>query len=502
MVEADHRVVTTADSEDNENLIELVWRERLPLGLNLLLNDESGQVKVVDLPRGSQARKVCEGRGLDPDLFKSATIVAVNGCRFFEPEEVYEALRDPIRPKTVLFELAEAADAARVQEFVADAMSEKERKMKESAGTPMKKSSSEGNTAAAQRTFKTRTLELTEPGDLGIEFGESADNFGLIICGFARKEDGSLYTAEESGKVQINDLLTHINGKLVLGENGAGREKAFKILQDEGATRPLSLTFSDPYLLPQTLEMSLTDNSSRLGGPAELRFEEVRSGEEKKKVKRIVLTGFKDADGAAESGGIFIGDFLVFVNGKSVGAGSRWLDEGDPPSLEEVYTLLRNPAEYPMGLTFARPAKGGDLNKSWSNLRGTKKSVQQFEDTEAETVAIATDRLELLGCVFDVAEGTAADVIVTDFYAVPGFFQSSLAPLTGTGGKQIRLAVESINGQFVPSYASTDMVSNAMKRSWNKERRVEIVFSDDELKAWVHAMVNPPSPSAPSEAQE
>ena len=486
-------MVTTADSEDKENTIELVWRERLPLGLNLLLNDESGQVKVVDLPRGSQARKVCEGRGLDPDIFKSATIVAVNGCRFFEPEEVYDALRDPIRPKTVLFELAEAADAARVQEFVADAMGEKERKMKESVGTPMKHNSSVDNEAAAQRTFKTRTLELTEPGDLGIEFGESTDNFGLTICGFAKKKDGSIYPAEESGKVHVNDLLTHINGKLVLGDNGVGREKAFEILQAEGAARPLSLSFTDPYLINQVFEMTVTDNTSRLGGPAELCFEEVRSGEENNTIKRIMLTGYKDADGAAESGGIFIGDFLVFVNGKSVGAGSRWLDEGDPPSLEEVYKLLRDPAEYPMGLTFARPTKEGDLNKSWSNMRGAK--THQFEDTEAETVAIATDRLDLLGCVFDVAEGTAADVIVTDFYAVPGFFQSSLIPLTGPGGKHmIRLAVESINGQFVPSYASTDMVANALKRSWNSEKRVEVLFCDDELKAWLHAMVTPSAP--------
>lgn len=33
--------------------IELVWRERLPLGMNLLMNDDSGFLKVVDFPRGS-----------------------------------------------------------------------------------------------------------------------------------------------------------------------------------------------------------------------------------------------------------------------------------------------------------------------------------------------------------------------------------------------------------------------------------------------------------------
>lgn len=496
LVEADHRVVTTADSEDNENTIELVWRERLPLGLNLLLNDESGQVKVVDLPRGSQARKVCEGRTLDPDIFKGATIVAVNGCRFFEPEEVYDALRDPIRPKTVLFELAEAADAARVKEFVADAMDEKDRKMREAAGggSPIKTASSEDSVTAVQRKFKTRTFELTEAGDLGIEFGESTDNFGLTVCGFAKKDDRSLHAAEESGSIHVNDLLTHINGKLVVGVNGAGREKAFELLQAEGSQRPLSLGFSDPYLRTQIFEAPPKDITANLGGPAELCFEETRTGNEHNKTKRIVLTDYKDTDGVAESLGIFIGDYLVFVNGKSVGAGSRWLAEGEPPSLEEVYALLRDPAAYPMGLTFARPKKGGDLSKSWSNFNN-KKEAHQFEDDEAETVAVAIERLELLGCVFDVAEGSAADVIVTDFYAVPGFFQSTLMPVTGpAGNRMIRLAVESINGEFVPSYASKDMVSNAMKRSWSKERRVEVLFCDDELKAWVHGMVTPPPP--------
>jgi len=164
--------------------------------------------------------------------------------------------------------------------------------------------------------------------------------------------------------------------------------------------------------------------------------------------------------------------------------------------------LLRDPGQYPMGLVFARPRRGGDMNRSWSNS-SRKAEAMQFEDEEAETTAVSIERLELLGCVFDVAEGTAADVIVTDFYAVPGFFQTTMMPLTGPSGHRMKkLAVESIDGQFVPSYASKDMVLNAMKRSWSKEKKVEVLFCDDELKTWLHEMASLPSDASTAEATE
>ena len=43
-------------SQERSKVVELVWRDRLPLGMNLLMNDSSGKLKVVDFPRGSQAR--------------------------------------------------------------------------------------------------------------------------------------------------------------------------------------------------------------------------------------------------------------------------------------------------------------------------------------------------------------------------------------------------------------------------------------------------------------
>ena len=80
---------------EDEEMVELVWRERVPLGLNLLTNDSSGYLKVIDFPRGTQARKVAQSKQLDPDLFKGATIERVNG-RKYGPEnqvELFSALK-------------------------------------------------------------------------------------------------------------------------------------------------------------------------------------------------------------------------------------------------------------------------------------------------------------------------------------------------------------------------------------------------------------------------
>ena len=80
----------------------------MPLGINLLLNDKSGMIKVVDFPRGSQARKVAVDRELDPDSFKGAVLAAVNGSNFDGKDRLslMQALRDPSRPKTIKFLLA------------------------------------------------------------------------------------------------------------------------------------------------------------------------------------------------------------------------------------------------------------------------------------------------------------------------------------------------------------------------------------------------------------
>jgi hypothetical protein len=52
-VEADDDDIMEVPTAVDRTKIELVWRERLPLGMSLLMNDESGLLKVVEFPRGS-----------------------------------------------------------------------------------------------------------------------------------------------------------------------------------------------------------------------------------------------------------------------------------------------------------------------------------------------------------------------------------------------------------------------------------------------------------------
>ena len=82
----EHHVIKADIAQADE--VELVWRERVPLGLNILTNHESGHLKVIDLPRGTQARQVAQQAQLDPDIFKGSTIVSVNGRRYGPESQV------------------------------------------------------------------------------------------------------------------------------------------------------------------------------------------------------------------------------------------------------------------------------------------------------------------------------------------------------------------------------------------------------------------------------
>lgn len=455
-MEADDRVITATQPDEDEGLVELVWKENLPLGMNLLLNDESGRLKVVDFPRGSQARSVCTDKGIDPVVFDGATIVAVNGTRHDMQDDLFEALKNPGRPKAILFELANPEDAARVKDFVEGSLPKKEKK----------KSKSKKSEAKEERSFEMREVVFDEDGDLGLEFGPSSDDFGLIVKGFVSGDGETVLAAERSGKIKRGDILTHVNGNLVLGEEGGGRTKAFQILQQEGSVRPLKLTFTENYLFHKIFSKS-EDGVADLGGPEELILFE--------KEKRIILRDFENVAGTAESNDILIGDHLVFINGSPVGAGCKLVNNSEAPELNEIYRTLRDKSHYPIALTFARPKQA--VGSRWT-LSGQK----DFSIESAETQCVTAERFEQIGCVFE--SQSSSEIILTDLFAVPGSYQLAMKPYTDNNGR-LELSIESINGQFVPTYASKDIVLNAMKRSWASDGRVEVLFCDDKRKEWM-----------------
>ena len=440
-----------------DTIVELVWRERLPLGMNLLMNDDSGILKVVDFPRGSQARSVCEKRKFDPDAFKGASVVAVNGTEYLENEELFEALKDPGRPKTVGFRLAESEEAERLRRFL------------------------EGDTPPVpekhERQFQLRKVLFDELGELGVAFGAALDNSCLVVTSFVQI-DGVVFAAERSGKVKIGDILTHVNDVPVLGMDGDGCAKAISALESAGETRPLSLTFSEPYLYQaEVLTPESDPGVDRQGGPSELVLIETQNSGK----RRITVQGFVDVSGRAESNNIFIGDHLVFINGLPVGAACRWLGVPNPPSMKEVMGMLRDPLHYPIGLTFARPVKQA----------GSRWRSGEFSDSEAETVCVTADSPERLGCQF--GSENPYSVVVTDFLAVPGVYQRAMSSCKDANGL-IHSSIESINGQFVPSYATVNLVRNALDRSWKENNTTVIKLCDDDRKNWLHSQLQQEAP--------
>lgn len=466
-MEVDSSVVTAAESSEDETLAELVWRQNLPLGMNLLLNDDSGLLKVVDFPRGSQARLVCTERNFEPAAFEGSTIVAVNGSHYDTRDELYSALKDPSRPKAIMFRLAESEDAERVKQFV---------ELSSPKGKRRAVSSSHASDEGRQKNFQLRTARFTDDGELGIQFASTIDDFGLVVNGFIPGEDGIVLAAERMSEVNQGDLLTHINDQLVLGANGLGMDRALSLLESVGQDRPLTLKFTEPYITRETFAKAV-DGLSEIGGPEEFTLTEKDLGDGS---KRVCVENFEEVPGAAESSGVLIGDHLVFINGTPVGAGCRFTGDPSSPELREVYDMLRDPASYPIGLTFARPTQG-------AKSRWSKESTQQFDVESAETTSVAAESFGELGCIFENKNGTS-DIVLTDLFAVPGPCQCQMARYLDPRGR-VHLSFDSINGQIVPSYAGVEMVKNALRRSWKDTGRMEIVFCDDERRKWVQSLM-------------
>eukprot|EP00986_Skeletonema_menzelii_P005010 scaffold1749_cov148-Skeletonema_menzelii.AAC.18 len=444
--------VTKADSIVDDE-VELVWRERLPLGLNILTNDESGWLKVIDLPRGTQARKVAQDKKLDPNLFKGAMIVSVNGKRYGPDNQVdlFAALKDPARPKSILFKIASEDDAKRLTK-VAERLNSNAADNNEQL-------------PSATETSLFTTVQIVNQGEIGIKFRSSPDNFALAISGFVG-DSCWRHNENEMSSISENDLLCRVNGISVLGEKGEGRRKGLSLLEKVGNDRPLTLSFAKPYI--HTIVFEREENyGSIVGGPSELLFSDVKPSSSDNKV---MLGGFALAEGVAESNNVFIGDNLVFINGIPVGAGCRLLKGSDPsPKLFEVIDLMKQHS--PLALTFARAQK-----KPSSTVKSYLTSSPLSLDVEsAQTFSIAASDYSQLGLTFTTGyNGT--DVVVKNISGVEGPFQRRVkeAALQLVGCK-----LEAINGEFIPTYVTSQLVVNAMCRQWSANNQLELTFCDE-----------------------
>jgi len=461
LVEADEQVIIAALPNDDEDLIELVWRECLPLGMNLLLNDDSGLLKVVDFPRGSQARKMCEGKDIDPNVFNGATIVSVNGTKYEIQEELYEALKDPSRPKSIRFRLARNDAAEQMKQFA------------------LRSKSTQEEIIDPVRAFDVRDVTFQDSREIGIEFASSPDNFSLVLRSFVSGPGGTVLEAEKAGNLHPGDLLCKINGELVLGENGKGKQRALELLERFGTQRPLTITFVKPYMYQEVFDKAIDVGISEVGGPEEFLLDEEKNSDTG--TKRIRLKGFLEVNGTVETGGILIGDQLVFVNGIPVGAGCKLTGENTYPELGDIYKILKNEYMYPIALTFARPRQ---KERQWvASLHGVHDDGR-FDVENADTICVTANSFNQLGCVFE-SRKSSREIVLTDLFAVCGPFQTAMSKHKDINGK-VHLSIEAVNGQFVPSYATTDIVMNAMKRSWSNDGKIAINFCDDQSKDYVH----------------
>ena len=450
----------TDDSGGPSDLVyDLVFKDQVPLGINLLLNDESGFVRVVDFPRGSQSRKVATESGVDPDLFKSATVISVNGseAQKHHQQDVMAALKDPGRPKIVSLKIADdVAEAERVRLFAQSSMHGGDET------TVVDKNNGLVLAAASPTTVE---INITNDGPLGVKFIRAIDDLGLgLATRDSGNEDGALQDALGAGKLVEGDILSHINEVSVLGRNGAGRERALEQLQQFGGKRPLALQFIRPSSHLLNFQQ-LCEEDLVVGGAEELVLEEKKM---EKGGKRVVIKSFEDVAGLAEQNGLFIGDHLIFVNGFPVGAGC--LKHGDPmPDFKHVLQMILN--ESPLALTFARPRR----EERWTNVMGSN-AVDVIDGAETYTVTAAD--ADQLGCNFSVGQ-LAGTIVVGSFKAVKGCVRQEMEKQLGSA--ILGLSIESVAGQVVPSYASPAMVKAAVARNWP----TDITFKNIAQEEWL-----------------
>jgi len=438
--------------------------------MNLLMNDESGYIKVVDFPRGSQARKVASSVNFDPELFEGAIIVAVNGTRYTDEdgEEIFGALKNPSRPTTIRFKFADHKDVIDMKDFISKSKGEESDHDLSNCDTHHKNSQNDSVVEA----IEFMKVEIEDSGPLGIVFSKSLDNFALIVQDIKTGSDNLSFNLGQK-KIALSKglLLSHVNDQMIIG-HGAGMKKAFSVLESACLERPLSLTFIDPY--HNLIRLKQSECFSEKGGPEEfvLEVQKLHGAH-----AIISIRGFRNVDGMAETGGAVIGDKLLFINGEPVGAAcnARKLNS---PNFEQVMCFLKNPKSYPLALTFGRESQG---TSRWAY-------DSSFDLDQAFTFCVTIDSFDELGCTLEVGSD-AEDFIVKEFHGINGPFQRQILS-DMKYHKCVGLAIESINGEVIPSYATCDIVMNAMKRQWAVDKNIELLLCNIKKKNLIEQLVN------------
>ncbi|GMI01591.1 hypothetical protein TrLO_g10221 [Triparma laevis f. longispina] len=490
-----------------KDIIELVWREPVPLGMKLLMNDGSGEVKVVEFPRGGQALRVAEAAELDPDFFRGAAICGVNGTKFLDPakpvgpqggpidttkiQQVLAALKEPGRPKSIEFLISES-ERKRIMRVLGKFKAHEEVEDEDMVRVCKK---------------EVNRVEIVASGTIGLTFGVVEDELGLKVLGF--KE------GKENDKIKVGSILVSVNGEWVYGGEDGGVEKSTNLFKKFSQKRPLELGFVDPATIVKVFENTLPCattlkdvNTSMIGCPSiELILSDARQ-KETDEYSVVVLTGFEGAPGALEAGGVRQGDVLMSVNGTPFFISS---DQPESSQRKALWSLVNSKNEYPITFEFARPKTRGDGATTPPRAGGSGGNLNFFSSENSERYTVEVFEIRELGVKFKKTEfngpplkpgstnpnifkrlSSADDssvklsveyLQIAKLEGVKGPVRRSLLGVNRDVSSSDRvglgMSISRINGHSVPAAASAEDVVFAFKRAWaDQGRKIEIVFKD------------------------
>lgn len=342
-------------------------------------------------------------------------------------------MKHPGRPKSIGFRLASAEDAENVVSFVART---KERRLL----------GNDKEDILEKVSYNLcYTIYIHDEGQLGITFANAVDDNGLVVSNISSNIP-EILAAVARGYLKVGYLLTSINDELVLGENGSGRNKALSIFQRIGSVRPMSLSFSKPYLHPIVLESNGNDSHGPLN---ELIFTQASSDN-----RKVYLSEFNYIPGTLESNGVLIGDQLVAINDMNISvAGDGANDYED--RLSRVSMMIHASSSYPLTFHFSRPSQAGAPHI---------------------TLSVTVKHEEDIGCKFGCLEQYSDYIAVELFTDVKGPIQKLIRAKCSDASK---LRVDAVDGQVAPSYVTPGMMASVLQRRWETNKKVEFILFDE-----------------------